>query len=137
MAGTIHTMFRVKSAAFVTRRISVLFALLTALAMVVAPLSMIGGTAHAEMMAASTAKTMSHCDAQSVNRNHQSQQNPQDPMSDGHCAAACLAACTALAANFFGPQPGILKAVDAVGITPVPMLRGQAIEFEPPPPRTP
>lgn len=136
MTGVFHPIFRFNKPAFTARRMCGLFALLAALAMVVAPLSIIGGTAHAEMMAASTATGMSHCTAQSGYGDHQGEQNPEKPAPDGDCVAVCLAACTALAANFSGPPLSIHKAVEAVETTPVPMLSGQAIEFEPPPPRT-
>ncbi len=129
-------MFRFNGAAFMTRHMAGLVAILAALAIITVPLSITGSTAHAEMMTASSEKTMSHCDQQSVDGDHQTSHNSQNSMPDGDCAAACLAACTALAAHFSSSQLGIHQVAESVGTRPVPMIKGQAIEFELPPPRT-
>lgn len=106
--------------------ISRLFAFAAALAMLLAPLAMVGGgSAHAMPMAASPMMAMDHCAGHSDDATHAQPCGTTD----------CVASCTTIAAVFqafavFTPAPAARPSAMAISAR-----LGRGPEFEPPPPR--
>ncbi|MEQ9662901.1 MAG: hypothetical protein RLN87_10170 [Parasphingopyxis sp.] len=107
--------------------ISRLFAFVAALAMLLAPLAMVGsGSAHAMPTAASPTMATGHC-----------ADRPDDATYAQPCGTTdCVASCSTIAATFQAFAVFIPAPVARLSAKAIPTRLGREAEFEPPPPRS-
>lgn len=102
-----------------------LLAFAAALAVLIAPLAMLGAGQARAMAMAPQAITMDHCPGHSSDANH------GQPCSATHCTASCTTMAVAFQAfDVYTPAPAARSATAAIFAR-----LGRGPEFEPPPPR--